>query len=681
MRLTQHYGVLNNGEVDEMSEYAIEVNNIYVTFNTYSGKVHAVRGISFKVRQGETLAIVGESGSGKSVTAKTIMGILSKNANIEQGSVMYQGRDLLTYSDDQMSAIRGSEIGMIFQDPMSSLNPVMKIGKQITEALRLKQKMSKTAAKDKALQLMKDVGIDQVEKRYNQYPFQFSGGMRQRIVIAVTLACNPRVLICDEPTTALDVTVQSKILELIKELQRKRNMAVIYITHDLGVVANVADTVAVLYAGRIVERGSVEDIFYNPKSPYAMALLASMPDLETDTQRELYAIPGTPPNMLFPPQGDAFASRNQFALNIDFAEQPPEFNVSKSHVVSTWLMHPDAPEIVPSDFVNRHVASQDANYSKSAHIDYQEKVLQVKSLKQYFTSGIGKNRLTVKAVDDISFDIFRGETFGLVGESGCGKTTTGRAIIRLYEPTAGTVIFNGRNLALKMKDRERREATRGIEMIFQDPITSLNPRMTVKEIIGEGLRINKLCQSEDEMMEMIYSILDVVGLTKEHATRYPHEFSGGQRQRIGVARALVTNPELIIADEPVSALDVSVQAQVLNLMNSIKKKLGLTILFIAHDLSVVKYFSDRIGVMYYGKLVEVAEAEELYRNPLHPYTISLLSAIPHPNPKYEKTRKLIKYDPKMHDYGDKNVSFTEIKPGHFIRCSNEELHQYLAKIK
>ncbi|QOR34779.1 ABC transporter ATP-binding protein [Clostridium sp. 'deep sea'] len=661
--------------------YAIEVNNIYVTFNTYGGKVHAVRDVSFKVKQGETLAIVGESGSGKSVTAKTIMGILSKNSNIEAGSIIYEGKNILEYTDNEMSNIRGSEIGMIFQDPMSSLNPVMKIGKQITEALRLKSKMSKAEAKEKALKLMTDVGIDQVEKRYNQYPFQFSGGMRQRIVIAATLACDPKVLICDEPTTALDVTVQSKILDLIKELQRKRNIAVIFITHDLGVVANVADNVAVMYAGRIVEKGSVRDIFYNPKSPYAMALLASMPDLETDTERELYAIPGTPPNMLFPPKGDAFANRNQFALNVDFEEQPPEFKISDTHVASTWLLHPDAPEVKPQDFVIAHKEKEEASYSKASHIDYKNKVLQVKGLKQHFTSGWGKRKLVVKAVDDISFDIYKGETFGLVGESGCGKTTTGRAIIRLYEPTAGKVIFRGKNIAQKMRDKERRDSTRGIEMIFQDPITSLNPRMTVKEIIGEGLRINKLCKSEAEMMDIIYEMLDVVGLTREHASRYPHEFSGGQRQRIGVARALITNPELVIADEPVSALDVSVQAQVLNLMNSIKKRLGLTILFIAHDLSVVKYFSDRIGVMYYGKLVEVAESEELYRNPLHPYTVSLLSAIPHPNPEYEKTRKLIKYHPSMHNYKDKKVELVEIKQGHFVRCCQDEMKRYLAKLK
>ncbi|MGX8794885.1 ABC transporter ATP-binding protein [Fusibacter sp. JL298sf-3] len=658
-----------------MKPNILEVKNLSVTFSTYGGRVQAVRDISFQLKTGECLAIVGESGSGKSVTARTVMGILSKNAHIESGEVLYEGKNLLKLSENEMSTIRGSEIAMIFQDPMSSLNPVMKIGKQITESLRLKRKMSQKAATEKAIQIMADVGIKEAEKRYNQYPFQFSGGMRQRIVIAIALACDPKVLICDEPTTALDVTVQSKILELIKDMRRKRDIAVVFITHDLGVVANVADRVAVMYAGKIIEEGSVEEIFDDPRTPYAMALLASMPDLSTDGNRELYAIPGTPPNMLCPPKGDAFAARNQFALNVDFQLPPPRYQVSKTHFAATWLLHPDAPRVQSKDYSESRLTNNMAAL-KGSDIDYSEKVLEVKGLKQHFSSGHGRKKLLVKAVDDVSFSIYKGETFGLVGESGCGKTTTGRAIIRLYEPTAGEVLFRGCNIAKKMGDRERRKATAGIEMIFQDPIASLNPRMTVQEIIGEGLRINNLCHSEKELMDRVYKMLDVVGLTREHASRYPHEFSGGQRQRIGVARALITNPDLVIADEPVSALDVSVQAQVLNLMNHIQKQMGLTILFVAHDLSVVKYFSDRIGVMYYGQLVEMGPANEICEHPLHPYTQSLLSAVPHPNPAYEKKRKLIKYDPSIHAYDGKDVRFEEVKPGHFVRGSEEELTRY-----
>lgn len=323
----------------------LEVKDLVVTFNTYAGKIHAVRGVNLELRKGETLAIVGESGSGKSVTNKAIMGILSKNSNVESGQILYKGTDLAKFSDKQFNQIRGSNISMIFQDPMSSLDPVMKIGKQIMEAMTIRNHMNKAEAKERALELMKAVGISQPEKRFNQYPFQFSGGMRQRIVIAIALACNPELLICDEPTTALDVTIQGQILDLIKEMQRERQLSVIFITHDLGVVANVADRVAVMYAGKIVEYGTADEIFYNPKHPYTWSLLTSMPDLDTDTTNELLAIPGTPPNMLYPPKGDAFAPRNHYAMQIDFEEEPPMFKVSDTHYAATWLLDPRAPQV------------------------------------------------------------------------------------------------------------------------------------------------------------------------------------------------------------------------------------------------------------------------------------------------------------------------------------------------
>lgn len=662
-------------------ENVLEVKDLCVNFNTYAGKVYAVRGVDFNLNRGETLAIVGESGSGKSVTARSIMGLLSKNANVDKGEIIYRDRDLIKLSDREMADIRGSEIAMIFQDPMSSLDPVMKIGRQITETLRVKQKISSIDAKNKALKLMEAVGIDQVERRYNQYPFQFSGGMRQRIVIATALACDPEILICDEPTTALDVTVQAKILELIKKLQKEHNLSVIFITHDLGVVANVADRVAVMYAGKIIEHGTVNEIFNDPRHPYTMALLSAMPDLETDSSTELYAIPGAPPNLLHPPKGDAFAPRNRFAMKIDLEEEPPMFKISDTHYAATWLLHEEAPTIDFNEFKQKTLEKRkefgDGEKNKAK---IERPVLEVRNLKQYFTSGFGKRKLVVKAVDDISFDIYKGEIFGLVGESGCGKTTTGRSIIRLYEPTEGEIYFKGDLISGKAKQKEARELTGKISMIFQDPIASLNPRMTVKEIIGEGLRINKLYNDEREMMEMVYKMLEIVGLSREHANRYPHEFSGGQRQRIGVARALIVNPELVIADEPISALDVSIQAQVLNLLNKLKNELDLTLLFIAHDLSVVKYFSDRIGVMYYGKLVEIADADELYRNPLHPYSKSLLSAIPIPDPEYEKTRKHIHYDPSIHDYSKEKPEMVEVKQGHFVYGSPSEVKEYRRKL-
>ncbi len=339
-------------------EKVLQVKNLYITFNTFSGKVHAVRGVNFDLHKGETLAIVGESGSGKSVTNKAIMGILSKNANIEDGQILYKDKDLTKFSDKQFTKIRGSEISMIFQDPMSSLDPVMKIGKQIMEAMLVKENISKAEAKEKALNLMAAVGIPEPEKRFNQYPFQFSGGMRQRIVIAIALACDPDILICDEPTTALDVTIQAQILDLIKEIQEERQISVIFITHDLGVVANVADRVAVMYAGKIVETGTVDEIFYNPQHPYTWSLLASMPDLDTDASDELLVIPGTPPNMLYPPKGDAFAPRNRYAMKIDFKKEPPMFKVSDTHYAATWLLHPDAPKVDKPEALTRRIEKQ-----------------------------------------------------------------------------------------------------------------------------------------------------------------------------------------------------------------------------------------------------------------------------------------------------------------------------------
>ena len=340
-------------------EKVLQIKDLYITFNTFSGKVHAVRGVNFDLYKGETLAIVGESGSGKSVTNKAIMGILSKNANIEKGEILYNGKDLTKFKDKQFNKIRGSEISMIFQDPMSSLDPVMKIGKQITEAMLVKDNISKEKAKKKAIDLMDAVGIPEPEKRYNQYPFQFSGGMRQRIVIAIALACDPDILICDEPTTALDVTIQSQILDLIKKIQAERNISVIFITHDLGVVANVADRVAVMYAGKIVETGTVDEIFYSPRHPYTWALLASMPDLDTDASDELLVIPGTPPNMLYPPKGDAFATRNRYAMKVDFERQPPMFKVSDTHYAATWLLHPDAPKVEIPEALQKRMKSQE----------------------------------------------------------------------------------------------------------------------------------------------------------------------------------------------------------------------------------------------------------------------------------------------------------------------------------
>lgn len=619
-------------------EKLLEVKNLCVNFGTYGGEVKAVRGVTFDLHKGETLAIVGESGSGKSVACKTIMRILSSNGYIKDGQILFDGKDLTKISEKDMEKVRGKDIAMIFQDPMTSLNPTMTIGKQIMEPIIKHQGFSKEDARKRAIELIELVGISDAEKRFKQYPHQFSGGMRQRIVIAISLACNPKVLIADEPTTALDVTIQAQILELIKDLQEKTGVAVIFITHDLGVVANMADRVSVMYAGKIIEYGTSDDIFYDPKHPYTWGLLGSMPTLDIG-DNDLYNIPGTPPDLMDPPKGDAFALRSAYAMKIDHLAEPPMFKVSDTHYAATWLLHPLAPKIERPVNVGR--------------------------------------KSVVKAVDDVSFHIYEGETFGLVGESGSGKSTTGRTIIRLYDPTGGEVIFDDKVISNKKLPKDDKVyVNKHMQMIFQDPMACLNPRMTVMDIIAEGLDIHGLCKSKEERTQRVYELLRTVGLNEQHANRYPHEFSGGQRQRIGIARALAVEPKFIIADEPISALDVSIQAQVVNLLRKLQKENGLTYLFIAHDLSMVKYISDRIGVMHKGKLVELASSDDLYENPLHPYTKSLLSAIPLPDPDYEKTRERIKYDPSIHDYSTESPEWVEIRPGHFIYGSKSELANY-----
>jgi len=613
---------------------------------------------------------------------------------------------------------------MVFQDPLSSLNPIVKIGKQLTESMLLNEKISKKDAKKRALEPLAGVGISDPERRYDQYPFELSGGMRQRVVIAIALSANPEVLICDEPTTALDVTIQAQILELINRIKKERQLSVIFITHDMGVVANMADRIAVMYAGKIVEYGAADEIFYQPAHPYTWALLASIPDL--DTKEKLESIPGTPPNMLFPPKGDAFAPRNKYAMAIDFEEQPPLFQITDTHYAATWLLHPNAPKVEPPGIIRERVArirkagETDAVSRESRAVgptpepDSGE-ILRLEHLRQYFRS----EKTWIKAVDDVSFSIKKGEIVGLVGESGCGKTTTARSIIKLYNITGGKIWFDGRLIssgswdeqeALRQARCAARKAGPGeahaakarlagarqgyrqalaqekelkrkcptvpqIQMIFQDPVASLNPRMTIKEIIAEGLRIRGM-RDEAAIERMVYDVLGKVGLLREHANRYPHEFSGGQRQRIGIARAIIMEPKMIIADEPVSALDVSIQAQVINLLGQLRDELGLTILFIAHDLSVVKYFSDRIGVMYFGHLVELAGSDELFAHPLHGYTKALLSAIPMPDPNYEKGRRRISYQPpELTGEEQASLELREIVPGHFVRCTPAQAEQ------
>ena len=573
-------------------ETVLKVNNLRVSFITQDEDFEAVRGVSFEVKKGETLGIVGESGSGKSVTARSIMRLLSSSSSyMKGGEIEFHGESLIQKTEKEMESIRGRDISMIFQDPMTSLNPTIQIGKQVAESLIKHQKLSKRDAKKRTIELLRLVGIQNSESRYTHYPHEFSGGMRQRVMIAIALTCRPALLIADEPTTALDVTIQAQILNLMKDMQERFGTSIILITHDLGVVAGMCDRVVVMKEGEIVETGTTEEIFYNPKHSYTKKLLNALPRLDEKKK----------------------------------------------------------PKRIPL---------------RTIGLDNGKPLLDVKSLKQHFDVGKGS---VVKAVDNISFHINPGETLGLVGESGSGKSTTGRAILRLHEPTDGDILYQGMAVN-RLSKNEMKTMRRHMQMIFQDPYSSLNPRFKVLDIIGQALDIHRLSNSNQERKERVEELLLLVGLAPEHAMRYPHEFSGGQRQRIGIARALAVEPDFIVCDEPLSALDVSIQSQIVELLEDLQHRLGLTYLFIAHDLSMVKHISDRVAVMYAGKIVELAESEELYSNPQHPYTKSLLAAIPIPDPRIEskKKRTLMEEHTEDDKYQLEHSKLVEVSEGHWV---------------
>ncbi len=654
-------------------ERLLSARGVKVNFNLRGAELTAIRGASLDVYEGETLAIVGESGSGKSVFTKTFLGMLDKNGRITGGELWFHGEDMVKYtSEEQWLKVRGKKIAMVFQDPMTSLNPVRTIGEQIAEVIMWHFGKSHDEAKAETIELLAKVGIPEPEKRYKQYPGQFSGGMRQRVVIATAIACRPEILICDEPTTALDVTVQAQVLDLIKSLQKELKMSVVFITHDLGVVANVADWVAVMYAGKIVEYGNVHDIFKSPEHPYTKALLRSLPQLGTKGN-DLYSIHGTPPSLFKKIVGDAFAPRNVDAMKIDFEEEPPVFPVSDTHWARTWLLSPQAADYRAA-LIKRDAELHEKQIPE-APFDYTnaEKLITVRDLSVKFKVAGS----IFRAVDGVSFDIYKGETLSLVGESGSGKTTIGRAIMRIYTNNVdGEVKFGGSKITGKLSRADKKKLHMQMQMIFQDPMASHNERAKVDYIISEGLYNYHLYESEEDRIAKVESILSEVGLTGEFTSRFPHEFSGGQRQRIGIARSLIMNPDFLVADEPISALDVSIRAQVINLLNKMKRERKLTYLFIAHDLSAVRFISDRIAVIHKGHLVELAPAEELFAHPLHPYTKALLSAVPHPDPDTERDKVLVKYDPAMHDYSEDKPIWTEITPGHFIYANAKELEGY-----
>ena len=564
----------------------IQVKNLSVDFKTDDGTVHAVKNISFEIPKGKTVGLVGESGSGKSVTSLAIMRLIpNPPGKISNGEIIFKNEDLLKKSEADMREVRGNHISMIFQEPMTSLNPVFTVGDQIAEALILHRGMDKNAAMEKVVELLDDVGIPNPAERVKSYPHEMSGGQRQRVMIAMAIACEPDLLIADEPTTALDVTIQKQILELMADLQKKYGMSVLFITHDLGVIADIADEVIVMYKGDIVEQGHSNDIFTKPQHPYTKGLLACRPSLTRNPER-------------LPTVSDFMTE--------DGKEK--SFDMSSLQQSKEVRPHSDSDNPV---------------------------VLEIKGLKKHFplkTGLFGKVKSWVKAVDDVSLQVRRGRTLGLVGESGCGKTTLGRTVLRLIEPTGGEIIYNGKDIT-GLEGEELRAMRRKIQIIFQDPYASLNPRMTVGAAIMEPMVIHGLNGNKESRLKAAGDLMDKVGLSRDMLNRYPHEFSGGQRQRICIARALAVEPEFIICDESVSALDVSIQAQILNLLFDLQEEFNLTYIFISHDLAVVKYISDEVAVMNMGKVVELSDAVSIYKNPQDEYTKKLLSAIPKGIPK------------------------------------------------
>ncbi len=622
-------------------KHLYEIKHIETSFRTDGKMFKAIEDVSLYLDPGEIIGIVGESGSGKSVTMMSALQLIQKPGKVTGGEVYLDGNDknMLEYGSNsaEVRKMRGGRVSMIFQEPMTSLNPVLTVGFQIQENIIEHLHMSREDAKKRAIEMMKMVNIPDAEERFVYYPQQFSGGMRQRIMIAMAMSSEPSILVADEATTALDVTTQAQILEMIRDIAKKTNTAVIIVTHNLGIVARFAERIYVMYAGGIVETTDAERLFENPEHPYTRALLRAIPRLDDDRDRILIPIEGLPPNPALRPEYCPFYDRCEYHMDKCREQKKPELKeLEKDHFCACHLT--EAEKVMKQ----KEIDGKPVKKAQRAVIG-DENCLDVKDVRKYFPIYKGMMRKhigDVKAIEDISFKVRKGETLGIVGESGCGKTTLARCIMRVYQPDAGEINFVGTDIA-KFNDKQMYPYRKKMAMIFQDPFSSLDPRQTAESIVGESLLIHKLVKTREEYEKRVDELLRMVDLDPSMKNRVPHEFSGGQRQRIGIARALSSDPDLIICDEPISALDVSIQAQIINLLEELQAKLGLTYLFIAHDLAVVKHISDRILVMYLGRIVEIAECEELYSNTLHPYTKVLLGAVPVADPKVEKTRERV----------------------------------------
>jgi peptide/nickel transport system ATP-binding protein len=601
----------------------LEVQDLHTVFMTDDGPVHAVDGVSFTVGPGETLGIVGESGSGKSVTALSLMRLLEEPARIIGGSIRFQGREVLEFSGAELRAWRGDRAAMVFQDPMTGLNPVLRILGQVTEHIVAHGRMPRAAAKKRGIELLRRMGVAAPERAAASFPHEFSGGMRQRVMMAIGVANDPALLIADEPTTALDVTIQAQILDLLRGLNEEFGTAIVLISHDLGVIGTVCRRVAVMYAGEVVEEAATAEVLADPRHPYAWALVNAVPRLDAPTGARLTSIEGTPPDALNPPKGCRFEPRCPFRIQRCATDHPPLMEVSPGRRARCWvtadgrsLPRPTLPAAVEAEMPRLEEAP----------------LLEARGVEKHFKlprKSFLAPAATVHAVNGVDIALHRRESLGVVGESGCGKSTLARLLTRLHEPTGGSVLFEGQDITHATAANMRGLRPR-LQMVFQDPYASLNPRMTIGDALAEPLLAHGRAASGRAAAERVGELLATVGLKPSFASRYPHEFSGGQRQRVSIARALALDPAVVVADEPVSALDVNVQAQVLNLMLDLRQRLGLSYLFIAHDLAVVRAFCDRVAVMYLGRIVEQGPADEVLSRPLHPYTVALTSAIPEP---------------------------------------------------